>query len=541
MSLLENEKKIPGIVTPSKNIKKHNSNIKINLNFKINTVNNNYLNVLKRENTNLNNEIKTKNNLLSQLKSKLFDTNNEKNNLINIDNENTKNIEEIKSKLEQTKQQINILQNKNINITNLHKKITDLEFKLKKSESLPMITSNTTTKKFNYLQKNRNISMIIQNQNDINDNDLNVGNKDYSFITSENKDLIDVKENNLLLSNKLNNLYMHLNNLESQNINLKKQINQNNIDKKKLLILLNEKNENMNKKISQENSLNNNKLNSLLENKKVNDLLSQKKLKQYYLEKDQLELENVIYKQGIKINELINKLEYIKKQINEKNEQIFVNQNIIKKLENNIRILYIEFKNFIQNEEIRFNNLPLLITQLNKNVFNKDYDYNINYNNNSNEKIVKNIHININKRYENKFTNINNNFRYNINGIINPVANKSKIKKTAFRNHYMIKNKNKSLEIAKNSINSLKINKNTKSLKKEYSKDRNKNKFLKINYNSNNTKEDKNNNEFRIDEYKYKNFIKKNENGRKNYDVVLVQNNINECKLLIDEIIKDLE
>ena len=125
----------------------------------------NYINVLKNENIELDNKLKKVNQLVSKLKIQISENEQEKQLILTTSNQKELDLQNIKKQLEQTKSQVNELKNKNndkissltnqnailknnseVNlniIAELQHKITDLELKLKSSTSNPK-------KKFKY-------------------------------------------------------------------------------------------------------------------------------------------------------------------------------------------------------------------------------------------------------------------------------------------------------------------------------------------------------------------------------------------------------
>ena len=69
--------------------------------------NENYINILKNENTELDNKLKKVNELVSKLKAQITENEQEKNLLISSSYQKDKDLETIKKQLEQTKFQVN--------------------------------------------------------------------------------------------------------------------------------------------------------------------------------------------------------------------------------------------------------------------------------------------------------------------------------------------------------------------------------------------------------------------------------------------------
>ena len=451
----------------------------------------NYFSVLNTENTSLNNEIIKGNELISKLRKKIFNNEQEKKELLLISSSKDKEIKEIKKKLEETKEKIGKIKEKikkfkendikdnnnpeNINlnnsiqntIINLQNKITDLELELQNKK---------INKKFISLEKKRSISMIYKrnnNSNSINNiitkNNNNGIINDDLFLTGRNE-AREYQENNLILECKLNKLKINLNNIEIEKNNLIKLLEQYTSEKKKMLILLNEKNEKINEKLNEGSKISNNIIKQIIENKKYNDLLFQIKIKKQNLEKDILDLENIILKQKTKINELSTSVGNIIKIIENRNNEIKSNKKYILNLENDIKELNKKFINIRQNKysynKIKIiqknDDLPKLLEQIEE--LKKEYIYlieknkkspkladniKINYNiiNNSGNNAIniiknkqyKNISIIPNERYENKIIKlINHNKNYHSRNYFNEINNiynqknfisKTKIKK----------------------------------------------------------------------------------------------------------------
>ena len=189
--------------------------------------NENYINILKNENIELDNKLKKVNELVTKLKSQITQNEQEKNKLITTSFQKDKDLETIKKQLEQTKSQVdelknqnkiqslveenNILQkNKEANnntIAELQQKITDLEFKLKSS------SSGEDKKKFSQLSGAHNYSLVIQGYHkkttsnelpelfSIKNNDGLINSNDF-FLTGRN-DILEIKEKNIKLKEQL--------------------------------------------------------------------------------------------------------------------------------------------------------------------------------------------------------------------------------------------------------------------------------------------------------------------------------------------------
>ena len=333
--------------------------------------NENYISVLKKENSELDNKLKKVNQLVSQLKSKISENEKEKNLILTVSNKKELDLQKIKKQLEQTKSKVDELKNKNkqelLNLANqndflknksemdintiaeLQQKITNLEFKLKSSSS----TSNT--KKFPVLFNTHNFSLVLEGGAQKNEKNGNTSLTDILKLKFENKndnlfltgrnELIEMKENNEKLNEQLillqNELAKHQKDKNNLNLELKKY----NLEKEKLMENLNKKNELLNTKMTQENQLNNNLMKQLIENKKIQTSLDNIIIKCKNLEKDKNELENVILEQENKVNELSTSIKKAIEVLNLKNSELNNNKLYIKNLEDIIRDLNKEFHN----------------------------------------------------------------------------------------------------------------------------------------------------------------------------------------------------
>ena len=333
--------------------------------------NENYISVLKKENSELDNKLKKVNQLVSQLKSKISENEKEKKLILTVSNKKELDLQNIKKQLEQTKSKVDELKNKNkqelLNLANqndflknksemdintiaeLQQKITNLEFKLKSSSS----TSNT--KKFPVLFNTHNFSLVLEGgaqKNEKNENTsltdilkLKFENKnDNLFLTGRNE-LIEMKENNEQLNEQLILLQNELAKHQKDKNNLNLELEKYNLEKEKLMENLNKKNELLNTKMTQENQLNNNLMKQLIENKKIQTSLDNIIIKCKNLEKDKNELENVILEQENKVNELSTSIKKAIEVLNLKNSELNNNKLYIKNLEDIIRDLNKEFHN----------------------------------------------------------------------------------------------------------------------------------------------------------------------------------------------------
>ena len=387
----------------------------------------NYFSILKNENTSLNNEIIKGNELISKLRKKIFNNEQEKKELLLSNGTKDKQIKEIKKKLEETKEKIAKIQEKikkfeendikgndeqkpdlNNNIQNtiskLQSKITELEFQLKNQK--------INNKRFISLEKKRSISMLYKSNNNYMLKKNKINNNDDLFLTGRNESK-EYQEKNLILECKLNKLKINLNNIEIERNNLIKLLEQYSLEKKKMLLSLNEKNEKINEKLNEGNKLNDNIMKQIIENKKYNDMLFQIKIKKQNLEKDIFELENIILKQKNKINDLSLSIENIIKIMENKDNEIKSNKSYIFDLENNIKEINKQFLEYKQNNNI-YNNikkdeLPKLLEQIEE--LKKQYIYLIEKNRKK-LKIKNNIKINyniINNKEKNIIKDINKN------------------------------------------------------------------------------------------------------------------------------------
>ena len=458
--------------------------------------NENYINILKNENTELDNKLKKVNELVSKLKTKITENEKEKNLLISTSYQKDKDIENIKNQLEKTKSQVdelkkinknqlssssdqnnNLQNNKEINLnilTELQRKITDLEFQLKSSSSI-------INKKFSILLGAHNFSLAIQGipKKPIEENfpDIlgikNCENKNFKnelFLTGRNE-LIEVKENNQKLQENLealqNEIYKH----ENDKINMLKELEEYNKEKNNLLNILNIKNEEINGKLNKENELNNNLMKQIIENKKIQNNLDNIRIKYKNLEKNKKELEDVIFQQENKVNELSSSIKKIMNIVKIKNIEINNNKIYINNLEETIKDLKQEFHQIrIKKKKNNSQEISNLRTQLE--TLKKDYQKLIDFNNNigANRQLFNYNHISNNHIISRNY-NINNYGNYNNNG-----NNKIKIKM------FVNKNQNKRLYSALKISNI--VNKNENKRKRVNSqKNIHKN---EINYDSNN-------------------------------------------------------
>ena len=355
--------------------------------------NENYINILKNENVELDNKLKIVNQLVSKLKLQISENEQEKNKILTTSNQKELDLQIIKKQLDQAKSKVEELKNKNkeeiISLSNqndllknnsemnlntiaeLQQKITDLELKLKSS-------SSNNNKKFSILSNTHNCSMILEASPQKNMTSslpdilgIKIDNKnekkdDNLFLTGRNE-LIEMKENNQKLLEQLNilqdELTKHKNDKNNMNIELEKY----NKEKQELMDSLNKKNEILNNKINQESELNNNLMKQLFENKKIKSSLDNIKIKCKILEKDKKELEDIIIQQENKVNELSSSVNEIFEMMNKKNNEITNNKIYIKNLEETIRDLNKEFRNMrVKKKKENSKEIVKLKTQLEK-------------------------------------------------------------------------------------------------------------------------------------------------------------------------------
>ena len=373
--------------------------------------NENYLNILKNENIELDNKLKKVNELVSKLKSQITQNEQEKNKLITTSFQKDKDLEIIKKQLEQTKSEVDELKNQNkistlveentilqknkesnINtIAELQQKITDLEFKLKSS-------SSNKNKKFLLLSGSHNYSLVIRGYHKkstsdelpglfsgkINDGFMNINNNNNDLFLTGRNDILEMKENNLKLKEQLEILQKELNKHENDKINMMKELEQYNKEKNNLLGIINVKNEEINGKLNKENELNNNLMKQLIENKKIKNNLDNILIKCQNLEKNKKELEDVIFQQENKVNDLSASMKKIINVIKKKNLEINNNKIYINNLEETIKDLNKEFHQIRLNKKkensLEISNLKNQLETIKKE-YQKLIEYNINNNN----------------------------------------------------------------------------------------------------------------------------------------------------------------
>ena len=352
--------------------------------------NENYITILKNENTELDNKLKKVNQLVSKLKQQISENEQEKNKILTTSNQKELDLQNIKKQLEEAKFKVDELKNKNkeeisslenqnnllknnseINlntIAEMQQKITDLELKLKSS------TKHNTSKKFLILSNIHNCSMALdatKNKNIVtplpNILGMKLENKDDNFFLTGRNELIEIKENNQKLLQQLNILQEELNKHKIDKNNLNIELEKYNKEKKDLIDKLNNKDEILNNKINQENELNNNLIKQLVENQKIKSNLDNIQIKFKTLEKDKKELEDVILEQENKVNELSSSVKQIIEIMNKRNHEIINNKIYIKNLEETIRELNKEFRSMrIKKESNNSKEIIRLKNQLEK-------------------------------------------------------------------------------------------------------------------------------------------------------------------------------
>ena len=352
--------------------------------------NENYITILKNENTELDNKLKKVNQLVSKLKQQISENEQEKNKILTTSNQKELDLQNIKKQLEEAKFKVDELKNKNkeeisslenqnnllknnseINlntIAEMQQKITDLELKLKSS------TKHNTSKKFLILSNIHNCSMALdatKNKNIVtplpNILGMKLENKDDNFFLTGRNELIEIKENNQKLLQQLNILQEELNKHKIDKNNLNIELEKYNKEKKDLIDKLNNKDEILNNKINQENELNNNLIKQLVENQKIKSNLDNIQIKFKTLERDKKELEDVILEQENKVNELSSSVKQIIEIMNKRNHEIINNKIYIKNLEETIRELNKEFRSMrIKKESNNSKEIIRLKNQLEK-------------------------------------------------------------------------------------------------------------------------------------------------------------------------------
>ena len=406
----------------------------------------NYLSSLQNENSHLNIEIKKLNDIVLRLKSQISNYEVEKKNLITNTNKKENDLKDLKKKLIQTKNEVeelkkkldsnkivqkkdfeelknqnDILQkNKNENqilLVQLQNKITDLEFQLKSKESQknffinPLkndknitLSISPSAKKFetndrSYMQDiindDETYHNLIKNKNNniINNNDL--------FLTGKNE-LIEMKEINEKLNVELFELKkeIDLNKAEKDKLNL--QLEKLKEEHNELLNILRKKNLEINNKLNQQSQLNNDLISQLNKNQQMKKNFENIKIKYSVLTRTKRELEDVIFLQENKVQELSSNVEKVSNIIKLKDKEIRDKKSYIHNLEDTIKKLNSEFKIFRnqKNKEAqkKINLLKLQISSLKKEYQNNEINNNSNFNINNNYYNISNKHSIINYR-----------------------------------------------------------------------------------------------------------------------------------------------
>ena len=294
------------------NISKQNTTTKskINTDNNINSVDDafkpeNYLTILKVENISLNSEIKKLNDMISKLKKQLTNYNAEKIILLQNSSKKETDIKSLKEKLFLTKNELSSLKQKmglneksNINniyelqteneqliknreiaknqLTLLQNKITALEYELKQQET----PSNHNF--ISNLEKSRNISLVLPSlQKYKSSSDI--------FLTEYEK------------KNQIINLKNEIMTKENEKIKIENELQTILKERNKLILLLKEKNEEIQNKLNLQNKLSNELLEQIDKNKIYKSGYKEAKLKNQNLERDKKALENVIILQEGKV------------------------------------------------------------------------------------------------------------------------------------------------------------------------------------------------------------------------------------------------
>ena len=418
--------------------------------------NHNYINILKNENSELDNKLKKVNELVSKLKEQIMQNEQEKNQLIATSNQKDKDLELFKKQLEETKLYLNELKSKNKlstlieennnnlnsaqkkdSITNntaeLQQKITDLEFKLKASSS---VVNNKNYKYFSSLSGTHGCSLEIYGRQqkksedfpnlfDMKIFDKKMNNNDF-FLTGRNE-MLEMKEDNIKLKEQIEVLKNELNKYEDDKTNMMKELEQCDKEKNNLLKDIKEKNEEINQKINKENELNSNLIRQLIENKKILNILDNIKIKLLNLEKNKKELEDVIFKQESKVSKLSSSVQKILNVVKLKDIEINNNKIYINNLEETIKDLNKEFQ-IIRLNKKKNNSEDIL--NLKKQLENLIKEYQKIIKKNNNNIGIKRLIINHNHFSKKNFLSRNVNISKNINE-----SNRKKIQ-------FMIKNGN---------------------------------------------------------------------------------------------------
>ena len=250
-------------------------------------------------------KINENNNLLNELKNKIYKLKEKKNN--NNENKNKNNIIQLKKEKEELKKDNEIKEKK---INELKEKILNVENEIKK-------------------QRESKITIEINQEN---------------IFNKEKDEIKEIRNNNILLQNQLDNILLEHKKILNEKNYLSIKIEQYKKQKEKKNIEINQKEENILNKKNESKTL----LQEINIQKKYNiQLNSQIKLmsKKYKnMEENNKDLENVIIKQEEKINELSLKLNNIVKDIQKKNSEINKNKIYIIKLENTVKDLNKQYR-----------------------------------------------------------------------------------------------------------------------------------------------------------------------------------------------------
>ena len=250
-------------------------------------------------------KINENNNLLNELKNKIYKLKEKKNN--NNENKNKNNIIQLKKEKEELKKDNEIKEKK---INELKEKILNVENEIKK-------------------QRESKITIEINQEN---------------IFNKEKDEIKEIRNNNILLQNQLDNILLEHKKILNEKNYLSIKIEQYKKQKEKKNIEINKKEENILNKKNESKTL----LQEINIQKKYNiQLNSQIKLmsKKYKnMEENNKDLENVIIKQEEKINELSLKLNNIVKDIQKKNSEINKNKIYIIKLENTVKDLNKQYR-----------------------------------------------------------------------------------------------------------------------------------------------------------------------------------------------------
>ena len=301
-----------------------------------------YISILQKENNSLIQNLKAQNEITNNLKLQVNDKEKEKSVLIKTIesqdikiNENNNLLNELKNKIYKLKEKKNNNnENKNKNKNNI--------IQLKKEKEELKKDNEIKEKKINELkEKILNVENEIKKQREskitIEINQENIFNK-------EKDEIKEIRNNNILLQNKLDNILLEHKKILNEKNYLSIKIEQYKKQKEKINIEIKQKEENILNKKNESKTL----FQEINIQKKYNiQLNSQIKLmsKKYKnMEENNKDLENLIIKQEEKINELSLKLNNIVKDIQKKNSEINKNKIYIIKLENTVKDLNKQYR-----------------------------------------------------------------------------------------------------------------------------------------------------------------------------------------------------